>query len=38
MLLVHVLYIFLIQTNDNDNKYLVEFDISWGNMTTSAKT
>ena len=39
--MVRLVYIFLFQTNDNDNKHVVEFDISCGNlgnMTTSANT
>ena len=39
--MVHLVYILLFQTNDNDNKHVVEFDISCGNsgnMKTSANT
>ena len=39
--MVHLVYILLLQTNDNDNKHVVEFDISCGNsgnMKTSANT
>ena len=30
MYVVRLVHVFLFQTNDNDNKYLVEFDISCG--------